>query len=160
MKKLYTILVISTLFLLINCKKSNSYALKYIYDYEQVLTDDQKMKLDKLFIELEKKTTNEVVLVTVEDYGDEGNIELYSINFKVKHIIGKPDKDNGVLIVFSKQKSEVRITPGSDLLEMDKNGKTNEIIKNIMIPKFEKKEYFEGLWEGSLELIKYLGKIK
>jgi uncharacterized protein len=153
-------MVICTLFILINCKQGNRYTLKYIYDYEKVLDDDQKMRLDKLFVELEQKTTNEIVLVTTENYGNEDNIDLYSLDFKVKHLIGKKNKDNGILIVFSKKKSEVKILPGSDLQKLDKSGKTNYVIKSIMIPKFEKKEYFNGLWEGSLELIKYLEESK
>ena len=139
MKKLYLMMVICTLCIIINCKQGNRYTLKYIYDYEKVLDDDQKMRLDKLFVGLEKKTTNEIVLVTVGDYGNEANIELYSLDFKVKHLIGKKNKDNGILIVFSKKKSEVKILPGSDLRKLDKSGKTNYVIKSIMIPKFEKK---------------------
>ena len=157
MKKFYLMMVLCTLFLITNCKDNKTYTLKYIYDYEQDLDDNQKLKLEKLFVEHEKKTSNEIVLVTVGDYGKEnGNIDVYSLDFKAKHLIGKVNKDNGVLIVFSKKNSEVRITPGSGLLKIDKSGKTNYLLKSVMTPRFEKKKYFEGLWECSLELIKYL----
>ena len=156
MKKIHLIMVLCSLILLTNCKKHIKYTLKYVYDFEQVLSDEEKVKLDELFVNHEKKTTNEIVLVTVKDYGTEGNIEVYSLDFKAKHILGKANKDNSVLIVFSKNKSEVRITPGSDLLKVDKSGMTKYLLDKVMVPQFNKKKYFEGLWEASLKLTNYL----
>jgi uncharacterized protein len=156
MKKYYLLLIISTLILMPNCKRNTKYELKYIYDFEQVLTNKQKVTLDKLFDELKTETGNEVVLVTTADYGKEENIYLYSLDFKAKRGIGNNNKDNGVLIVFSKNKGEVSITPGKELQKMDTSGETNNIINNIMIPKFEKKEYYEGILEGSQQVVKFL----
>jgi uncharacterized protein len=156
MKKMLFLMLVCSFIVLSNCKPDKTYNLKYIYDYEEVLDDEQRMKFDQLFIEHEKKTGNEIVLVTTEDYGELENIELFSLDFKTKHPIGKADKDNSVLIVFSKNKSEVRITPGTYHLKMDKTGKTEFIVKKIMIPKFEKKEYFDGLWTGSQQIISFL----
>ena len=155
MKKIYPLIAILVL-LTINCNKKNTYQLTYIYDYEEVLTDDQKLELDKLFVDHEKKTSNEITLVTTGDYGEEENIELYSLDFMAKHPIGKNGKNNGVLIVFSQSKSEVRITPGTGLKYLDESGTTAHLIKEVMIPKFEKKEYYEGLLDGCKQLIDFL----
>jgi uncharacterized protein len=156
MKLVNIIPVISILLLITSCNSDNTYTLKYIYDNEGVLTDEQKIKLDKLFVDHEKKTTNEIYLVTTKDYDGQENIDLFTLDFQSKHIIGKPDKNNGVLIVFSDTQSEVRITPSSGLSKMDEDGITSEIITDIMLPKFEKDENFEGLWEGNVKLVEYL----
>jgi uncharacterized protein len=160
MKKIFLLMAMYILFMIVNCTQNQSYTLKHIYDFEQVLENDQKLKLDELFVKFEQKTGNEIALVTISDYGDNDNIDVYSLDFKAKHVLGKAGKDNSVLIVFSKAKSEVRITPGSDFVQMDKSGTTKYIIDSVMITKFNNKDYFEGLWNGSQKVIDYLEKGK
>jgi uncharacterized protein len=158
MKNLYLLLALGVFFLVSSCKTDKSYTLTYVYDYENILSDEEKLQLDQLFVEHEQKTTNEIVLVTVGDYAESENIDLYTEDFRAKHLIGKAEKNNGVLIVFSSKNSEVRITPGTGLLKMDEEGMTKHLIDEVMIPRFEEEAYFQGLLEGSQEMIEYLEK--
>jgi uncharacterized protein len=160
MKKIFLLMAMYILFMLVNCTPKKSYTFKHIYDFEQVLDNDQKIKLDELFAKFEQKTGNEIALVTIGDYAENDNIEVYSLDFKAKHVLGKDDKDNSVLIVFSEKNGEVRIIPGSDFAQMDKSGTTKSILDSVMIPKFNNKDYFEGLWDGSQKIIDYLEKGK
>lgn len=160
MKNLYLLFVLGALILTSSCNTNETYQLKYIYDYEKILSNDEKLQLDKLIVAHEQKTGNEIVLVTTANYEDEGDIEVFTLSFQSTHLVGKPDKDNGVLIVFSGKNSEVRITPGKGLAKMDEDGVTKDIIDNVMLPEFKKEEDFQGLLKGCRQIIEYLEKEK
>jgi uncharacterized protein len=137
----------------VNC----SYAQKrWVYDNESVLTQLQINKLDSLFDVHEKKTTNEIVLVTTKDFGTDTSIRFYSVNLYRNLGVGKKDKNNGVLIVYSGEKRQTRITTGYGTELVLTDGKAQKIIGESMIPHFKKGNTFEGLWEGSKAIVTFL----
>ena len=60
----------------------------------------------------EKITTNEIALVTTPDYGTDSTLERFALNFGNKYGIGKKEKNNGVLIVFTNAIRQTRISTG------------------------------------------------
>ena len=129
---------------------------RWVSDNESVLTQVQVNRLDSLFNLHEKKTTNEIVLVTTKDFGTDTSILSYSLNLYRDLGIGKKDKNNGVLIVYSGEKRQTRITTGYGTELVLKDEIAQKIIAESMLPHFKKGNTFEGLWEGSKALIAFL----
>ena len=109
MTKFYFLIIV---FIVSSCsepKKEKKKIETFVYDYEQVLSEKEEREISNLFRDHEKKTTNEIVLVTTSNYGEDKNILFYSVNFGERNAIGKPNKNNGVVIVYSKAFSQVRV---------------------------------------------------
>lgn len=130
----------------------------FVFDNEKILTVEQSKQLDSLYREHEKRTTNEIVLVTTSEYGEYDNNVDYSVKFGDTHRIGKKDYDNGVVIVFSKAKRQTRISTGYGTEEVLKDEIAMKIIDSLMIPKFKENLYFEGLRDGSIAIVNFLDK--
>ena len=139
---------------LISCSAKKN--IPRVYDYEGDLTKEQILKFDSLFQDHERKTTNEIVLVTTPDYGDDSNIVSYAINFSNQHGIGKKSINNGVTLVFCRSKHETSIATGYGTEKILKDEIAKRIIDSIMIPEFKKASYYKGLWNGSKAIIEFL----
>ena len=153
------LLLYSLATILFGCANTSQDSLQtYVFDYENILSDEQENDLNKLYSLHEKETSNQIVLVTTPDYGDEPNMLLYSVKFGKKHGVGQKGKDNGVVIVFSQTLKETRISTGYGTERVLTDKITKEIIDSIMIPKFKKGELFDGIYEGSKAVTSFLEK--
>ena len=130
----------------------------FVYDQEDDLTEAQERKFDSLFRAHEKRTSNEIVLVTTANYGDEENMLMYSVNFGDKLGIGKKELNNGVVIAFSKAQRQTRISTGYGTERVLKDEIAKKIIDSLMLPAFKQDNYFEGLWAGSFAVVDFLDK--
>lgn len=157
MKKLFFPAIIFSLCLLVIACQPNK-QLVYVYDNEHDLTVAQVNMFDSLFRSHEKKTSNEIVLVTTQGFGADSNIILFAKNFGNNFKIGKKDKNNGIVIVFSATMREVRIGTGKGMEKVLLNNFAQQFIDSLMIPKFKQAEHFEGLWEGSRAVVDFLEK--
>jgi len=158
-RKLYILFLISYLLTLSCSSTTPKKKLEtFVFDNEKILTIEQSKQLDSIFREHEKRTTNEIVIVTTPDYGLFENVVDFSVNFGKKHGIGKTDYDNGVVIVFSKEKKETRISTGYGMEEVLKDNFAQNIIDSLMIPKFKTDSFFEGLRNGSIAIVNFLEK--
>lgn len=128
----------------------------FVFDNEQILTKEQEAALTKLFQEHEKKTTNEIVLVTTPNWNEHKNALFFSVNFGDKHGVGKKEKDNGVVIVFSNEQRETRISTGFGTEKVLKDLVARKIIDSLMIPNFRENNYFDGLFAGSKAIVDFL----
>jgi uncharacterized protein len=130
----------------------------FVFDNEHLFTQEQINKFDSLFKSHETKTTNEIALVTTANFGADKNILFYSVNFGRQHGIGKKDKKNGVVIVFSGGAHEINISPGLGTEKFLKDEIAKKIIDSLMIPNFNQGKTFNGLWEGSKAIVEFLEK--
>ena len=138
------------------CKQNPAKQIRWVYDYESVLDSIQEKQLSDLYIDHEKKTTNEIVLITTPDYGVDTSILWYSVNMFRNLGIGKKDINNGVLIVFSGANRQVRIATGYGTEKVLKDEIAWRIIDSLMTPYFRKNEMFEGIWAGSKAVVEFL----
>lgn len=131
---------------------------KIVNDFEDVLTDTQEQYLiDELF-DYESKSTNEIVIVTIADFKPYGDIFHFSLELADKTGVGKIDKNNGILIVLSKNSRQIQIQNGDGIVPLFSNEQAKYIIKEIIIPEFRKDDYFEGLKKGLSAIMKILSK--
>lgn len=128
----------------------------------QIVTDEAAIfspqQLDGLRAKLtqfETETSNQLVILTINDLGNE-TIEQYANGAFNQNKLGQEDKDNGILILFSKNDREVRIEVGYGLEPYITDAVASRIIRNTMIPKFKEEDYFGGLDQATDQIIEFL----
>ncbi|MRX62820.1 TPM domain-containing protein [Maribacter luteus] len=127
----------------------------YVTDSADVFTPDQVLDLNQRLSDFEEKTTNQFVVVTIEELGFD-TIESYANGLFNQNGIGQKGKDNGLLILFSESDREVRIEVGYGLEPYITDAVASRIIRNTMIPNFKEGDYFKGVNEASNQLIQFL----
>jgi len=103
---------------------------------------------------LEKTTTNQLVVVTIEELGFD-TIETYALGLFDQNGIGQKGQDHGLLILFSEIDKEVRIEVGYGLGPYITDAVASRIVRNTMIPRFKKGVYFDGIQDATNQLIDF-----
>lgn len=116
----------------------------FLRDDAGILTREQRESLETALREIEEQTTAEVAVVTIADLGGR-SIEGYALDLFNRLGIGKKDRDNGVLILFSVRERKVRIEVGYGLESVLTDGRCGAIIRDSIAPAFREKDYFGGI---------------
>lgn len=126
----------------------------YVNDFEEIFTKDQISVLNKIIEKQEKETSNEIVIVSIQSYAPYSALFEYSLELANYWGIGKKDKNNGIAIVFGKQIRQIRIQVGYGLENKLKDEESKKIIDNTIIPEFKKGDFYTGIKNGLVEIIK------
>ena len=118
----------------------------YVYDQDNILDDETEQKLNTLLVELERQTTAEVVVITVDSLLDM-EIEDYSYELANTLGIGKAEEDNGVLLLISRNDEKVRLEIGKGLEGCLNDSKCGRILDNYFVPYREEDKYSEGTYK-------------
>lgn len=126
-----------------------------INDFENILNEEQKTKLDKKITDFNEKTKVEFVIVTTDSLPKELlTIEEYAATIAEKWKVGKKKgKDNGLVLAYSKKLRSVNISTSKETQKILSDQRCQEIIDQDMIPHFKKDEIFEGLESGANKII-------
>ncbi|MFH1190493.1 MAG: TPM domain-containing protein [Candidatus Omnitrophota bacterium] len=119
----------------------------WVNDYANVMSAEYRLKLESLIAELERKTSAEIAVVTVESitpYDEKSYARLILDGWK----IGKRGKDNGVLVLLAVKERRWRIETGYGEEGILPDGKCGEIGRSFMVPFFKQGKYQEGLYSG------------
>ena len=120
LKKIIKISYIFICFLfLFNGKEISPLDLKptekfFINDYGNIISSSVEDEIYAMGVQLYEKTTSQVVAVTTDNIGNY-SIEDFSIKLADNFGIGDKNKDNGILLIFSKQEGNIRIEVGYGL---------------------------------------------
>ena len=112
----------------------------YIYDEDNIVDDNVEEELNKMLVELEKKTEAEFAIVSVKSLLNK-SIEDYSNNLFNTLGIGKKGKDNGVLLLFSRTDEKVRLEIGRGLEGCLNDSKCGRILDKYFVPYRQNDEY-------------------
>lgn len=126
-----------------------------VTDHAKIFTPEQLDGLRTKLAHFETETTNQLVILTIDDLGNE-TIEQYANGVFNQNKLGQEGKDNGILILFSKNDREVRIEVGYGLESYITDAVASRIIRNTMIPKFKEEDYFGGLDIATNQIIEFL----
>jgi uncharacterized protein len=103
--------------------------------------------LENKLVEYEKKSSNEIAIVTIESL--EGNeVSEYANELGRKWDIGKSSKKNGVLILASKTDRKINISPGYGLSGVLPDITCGRIIREQIVPNFKNGNYYKGFDEA------------
>ena len=126
-----------------------------VNDNAQILSDSTRKSLTDLLKEHENRTTNQIVILTLQSLQGE-SIEDYSNRVFNEWKIGQKDKDNGILIVVVPDERQMRIEVGYGLEGTMTDLSAGRIIQDIMAPRFREGDYNNGIIDGAGAVIAIL----
>lgn len=127
----------------------------YVNDFANVLDADSRTRLNDVITGLEKKTTAEIAVVTVNSL--EGmTVEEYANRLFQKWGIGKKGKDNGLLVLICPPERKMRVEVGYGLEGVITDGLAGSVIRNSFTPAFKQGEYGKGTVEGVTQLARFV----
>lgn len=115
----------------------------YVYDVDNIIDDETEKKLNELLVELEEKTDIEFAVISVESLLNR-SIEYYANTIFNTLEIGKKEKDNGILLLFSRSDKKVRLEIGRGLEGDLNDSKCGRILDEYFVPYRENDEYTEA----------------
>jgi uncharacterized protein len=119
-----------------------------VNDFANLLGAEDRATIEDLLAGVERDTTAEIALVTVRNLGGRP-LEEYANRLFQDWGIGKKGRDNGVLILVSRDEREIRIEVGYGLEGVLPDGLAGAVIRETFVPRFREGEYREGLLEGT-----------
>ena len=132
-------------------------AVAFVNDFEDLLTRPQEHYLDSLIRFFEKKTTDQIAIVTIDTFmTDRPSFDDYVLRLSNKWGVGQKGKNNGIVIAISKGFRMMRIETGLGLEAVFPDAEAKSIIDNHFLPYFKKGQYFEGISNGLQAIIRKL----
>ncbi|RTY90222.1 YgcG family protein [Flavobacterium sp. GT3R68] len=119
-----------------------------VYDYANLLSASEKTSLEEKLIKYSDSTSTQIVVITIDDLKNE-DINVLSTNWAQKWGFGDAKKDNGVMILVSKNDRKLSIRPGYGVEDRLVAGICGEIIRNVIVPEFKAGSYYNGLDKGA-----------
>ena len=131
-----------------------------VYDYANLLSGTEKAQLEEKLVKYSDSTTTQIVVITIESLKGE-YIATLATNWAQTWGIGDAKKDNGVLILVSKNDRKTWISPGYGVEDRLIAAVCADIIRNDINPEFKKGNFYAGLDNGATSIFKVLkGKYK
>jgi uncharacterized protein len=122
-------------------------ATGYVNDFASLYSADFRQSLNSQLVALDKQTTVQFVVVTVNNL--EGiSIEEYANELFKQWTIGQKGKDNGLLLLISKEDRQLRFEVGYGLEGSITDGTAGSIIRNDITPSFKEGDYEAGTQAG------------
>ena len=120
-----------------------------VVDRADLLTREEEAQIGRISEALERRTTDQLVVVTVPSL--EGRtIEQLGLELGNGWGIGQADKDNGVLIVVAPNERKARIEVGYGLTNrILPDERAHEIMQQDLLPYFREGRFAEGISQGA-----------
>ncbi|MFZ7132216.1 MAG: TPM domain-containing protein [Eubacteriales bacterium] len=118
----------------------------YVNDFGNVIEPETEAAIEAASARLEQLTSAQVVVVTMDDIG-ENNLEEYTLGLFREWGIGNKEEDNGVLIFLSLD-GHTRIDVGYGLEGILPDGKTGRIQDELMLTDYNQGEFSQGILNG------------
>jgi uncharacterized protein len=118
-----------------------------VNDYAGLMSSGTVRQLEDSLAQLESSDSTQLVVLTIPSLeGD--SLEDFSIRVAEQWQIGQKGKDNGALLLVSKNDRKIRIEVGYGLEGKLTDLVSGRIIRNIMVPQFKMGNYDQGIIEG------------
>jgi uncharacterized protein len=121
----------------------------YVTDNANILTPEYKERITDLADRINKNTTVEIAVLTIESL--EGvSIEDYAVNTFRQNGVGKKDNNNGLLILVSKNDRKYRFEVGYGLEGTIPDAMKVPIGDKIITPNFRNGDYGKGIYDSMI----------
>ena len=118
-------------------------------DRECVIRSDIRDQLNASLQELERKTSAQVLVLTVKSLDGE-NIENFSLRIAEQWKPGQKGKDNGVLIALAVQDRKYRFEIGYGLEEVLPDSLVGTIGRQYLVPYLKEGDYNKGIYAATI----------
>lgn len=126
---------------------------RLVNDFANMLAPQEVELLERKLRTYEDTTSNQIAIVTVTTL-DGWAIQEYATRLFEQWKIGKKGKDNGLLLLISKEDRKARIEVGYGLEGRVPDLIASRIISSVITPNFKNGEYYQGLDQATSQLIK------
>ncbi|HEV8580764.1 MAG TPA: TPM domain-containing protein [Thermoanaerobaculia bacterium] len=127
--------------------KDVPYLTGHVNDYANLIPADQRQPIEAKLAQFERETGNQVAVLTVDSLEGEA-IEDYANKVGRTWALGQKGKDNGVLLLVSKQDRQMRIEVGYGLEPVLTDLQTNIIQNRVIIPYYKRGDFGGGIEAG------------
>ncbi len=118
-----------------------------VVDSAGILSNQTKTKLISMLSAFEKKTSNQIVVVTLKSLQGH-SISDYGYQLGRYWGIGQKNKNNGVLLIIAPKEKKVRIEVGYGLEGTLTDAISSVIIREKILPYFKKSDFNNGTLKG------------
>ncbi len=124
----------------------------HVNDFAEMLSVQTRAGLEQKLSSLQQETGIEIAVATVQNLGGD-TVENVAVELFKQWGIGKRGKDNGVLLLISREDRKSRIEVGYGLEGVLTDVGTSRIQREILVPAFQKGEFDRGVIEtiGAIE---------
>ena len=127
-----------------------------VVDNANVLNAIQRQQLNSLLENIDRTTKVEIVVLTINDLPSSENLESYANKVFNKWGIGKKETDSGLLFLVVKNTKKIRIEVGRGNEGAMPDTIADQILREVMAPKFKEGKFWEGFTEAAHASVKYL----
>jgi uncharacterized protein len=124
----------------------------YVNDYAGMISPPAKSKLEEALKSFEQSDSTQIVILTIPSLEGE-DIEKFGINVGDAWKIGQKGKDNGAILIVSKQERKIRIEVGYGLEGKLTDLTAGRIIDLVIKPRFKQEDFDGGFIAGVSSLI-------
>ncbi len=127
--------------------------VNHVVDLAGVINDNVEAALNQYLLELEQKTTAQMIVLTITSLEGES---IDDISIRIAHDkwkLGQKGKDNGVLFLIALQDKKYRIEVGYGLEGVLPDSLAGTIGRQYLVPYFRKGDYSTGILTASLAVI-------
>ena len=118
----------------------------YVLDQTQTLSKDDINTMNRMGLELQKKTKAQIAVLMIPTLDGEDVSDYANRVFRAWRI-GDKEKNNGVLFLIALKDKQMRIEVGYGLEGAINDGKAGEILDQYAIPYFQKGKFGPGVME-------------
>ena len=126
-----------------------------VHDFANLLSPAQRETLEGLARDVERKTTAQLAVVTVESL-DGQTVDSYAHELFKSWGIGDRKRNNGVLLLVAPRERRMRIEVGYGVEPLLTDSLCGKIRDTQIIPRFKQQDYAGGIIAGAEELARIL----
>lgn len=126
---------------------------QWVEDYANILDSSQKTQLNNMLRAYEDSTSNQIVVALFPD-AQGYPVEEFSIRLAEAWKIGQKGRDNGVILAVFLKEHKIRIEVGYGLEDKIPDAIAIQIAQNVIAPYFRKGQYYQGIREGCVHIMK------
>lgn len=115
-----------------------------VTDNGKFLSDFEIRELENKIIAFEDTTSTQIAVFTINSLAGE-NLEDYAVSIYERSRIGQENKNNGVLLMISRNDKRIRIEVGYGLEPVITDALAKRIIESILKPAFRKGNFYGGI---------------
>ncbi|WMJ72414.1 TPM domain-containing protein [Cytophagaceae bacterium ABcell3] len=127
---------------------------RLVNDYAKLLQPGEREVLEKKLRTYHDSTSTQIAVVIMNDLGGEP-ASSFAPALGEYWKVGQKGKNNGLLILVSKESREVFIATGYGMEATITDARSKNIVENIIKPAFKKNKYYEGIDQATTAIIQY-----
>jgi uncharacterized protein len=131
----------------------------YVTDFAGAIDPQTESQIEALLVDLERKTSAQVAVVTVASLNNE-DIESFANKLFKQWGVGQKSQDNGVLFLISPTDKKMRIEVGYGLEAILPDGYVGRILDQAVVPHFKSGDMPVGIANGTFAIAQAIARDK